>query len=80
MPQARPGRNPYGRRDSRENQPEVPINRDPTPEEISQVSAMGFGTYEAGFAIRMAGFNVERAIEILLTDQPRLLTFIEEEN
>ena len=41
---------------------------------------MGFGTYEAGFAIRMAGFNVERAIEILLTDQPRLLTFIEEEN
>jgi hypothetical protein len=43
-------------------------NRDPTQQEIEAVSALGFDQQVSTAAIRMANFNINQAIELLLTD------------
>ena len=44
------------------------------------MTALGFSEFMAGQAIRMANFNIEQAVEILLSDEPGLLAYIEEQN
>lgn len=65
-----------GRRDFNFGQPP----REVTPEELEQVMSLGFSEEMASNAIRLARFNTREAIEILLTDEPRLLRYIEEQN
>lgn len=43
------------------------------------MTALGFEEGLSRWAIRMANFNTERAIDILLSDSPGLLAFIADE-
>ena len=61
------------------NQPRQPA-REPTADEISRCTAMGFADYMAQNALRMNNLNVERAIETLLSDEAGIAVFIEQEN
>jgi hypothetical protein len=58
----------------------VDPNREPTADEIAQVTALGFSENMATHAIRMAEFNCQGAIEILLTNEPAIMAFIEQHN
>jgi hypothetical protein len=52
----------------------------PTADEIAQVTALGFSEFMATHAIRMAEFNCTVAVEILLTNEPGIMAFIEQQN
>ena len=44
------------------------------------VTSLGFSTYLAEHAIRMANFDLPQAIEILLGNEPSLMAYIEQQN
>lgn len=54
-------------------------DREPTQVELDAVCALGFESYMAGFALKMARFDSQRAIEILLSNQTELIAFIEKQ-
>lgn len=58
----------------------VDPNRVPTADEIAQVTALGFSEFMATHAIRMAEYNCTVAVEILLTNEPGIMAFIEQQN
>jgi hypothetical protein len=55
-------------------------NREPTAQELEIVCGLGFEPYLAGYALRMARFSTDRAVNILLGEQESLLAFIERDN
>ena len=53
------------------------VDRDPTLEEIETVTVMGYGPEEADAALRLANFDIQQAIEMLLTNIEEVLAFSE---
>jgi hypothetical protein len=52
-------------------------SRDPTPEEIETVTVMGYSIEEADAALRMANFDIQQAIEMLLTNVEEVVAYSE---
>lgn len=52
-------------------------DRDPLPEEIETVTVMGYSVEEADAALRMANFDIQQAIEMLLTNVEEVVAFSE---
>lgn len=52
-------------------------DRDPTAEEIETVTVMGYSVEEADAALRMANFDIQQAIEMLLVNIEEVVAFSE---
>lgn len=65
----------HNRRNARfQDAPEA--DREVTPEELQTITIMGFDDARATHAIRMARFNLDQAVDILLSNEAGLTEYI----